>query len=115
MGQQFTIGIDYDDDIEMAREKIIELVNSKEDVLKDEQTQVLIDEFGTNTVNLKILFWVKTFDYKVSAAELKTEIMRDVKNLLMKNNFGFPANIQEIKMYRPDPIPVIIQQQEKKN
>ena len=31
--QQFTIGIDYDDDIEMAREKIIELVNSKEDVL----------------------------------------------------------------------------------
>ena len=113
--QQFTIGIDYDDDIEMAREKIIELVNSKEDVLKDEQTQVLIDEFGTNTVNLKILFWVKTFDYKVSAAELKTEIMRDVKNLLMKNNFGLPANIQEIKMYRPDPIPVIIQQQEKKN
>jgi len=113
--QEFTIGIDYDDDIQMAREKIIELVNSKEDVLKDEQTQVLIDEFGTNTVNLKILFWVKTFDYKVSAAELKTEIMRDVKNLLMKNNFGLPANIQEIKMYRPDPIPVIIQQQEKKN
>jgi len=109
--QEFIIGIDYDDDIQLARERIIALVNSKDDVLKDEQTQVLINDFGTNTVNLKVLFWVKTFDYKVSSLELKTQIMRDVKNLLMKLEFGLPANIQEIKMYKPEPIPVIIKRE----
>ena len=113
--QEFIIGIDYDDDIELARKRIIAFINTKEDVLKDEQTQVLINDFGTNTVNLKVLFWVKTFDYKLSSNELKTRIMRDVKNLLMELDFGLPANIQEIKMYRPkDPIPVIIQREGEK-
>jgi small-conductance mechanosensitive channel len=103
----FTIGIDYDDDIETAREKIIELVDSKEDVLKDEKTQVLINDFGSSTVNLKVLFWVKTFDYKVSALELKTQIMRDVKNLLKDLDFGLPPTTQDIKIHRADPVAVV--------
>ncbi len=100
----FIIGIDYDDDIETARQKIIELVNSKEDVLKDEQTQVLINDFGSSTVNLKVLFWVKTFDYKVSSLELRTQIMRDVKNLLKELNFGLPPTVQEVMIHPSDKV-----------
>ncbi len=101
---EFIIGIDYDDDIETARQKIIELVNSKEDVLKDEKTQVLINDFGSSTVNLKVLFWVKTFDYKVSSLELKTQIMRDVKNLLKELNFGLPPTVQEVMIHPSDKV-----------
>jgi small-conductance mechanosensitive channel len=49
----FIIGTDYDDDIETGPREIIEFVDSKEDVLKDEKTQVLINDFGSSTVNLK--------------------------------------------------------------
>jgi len=109
----FTIGIDYDDDIDQAIELITNIVNSNNDVLKDEKTQVLINDFGTNTVNLKILFWVHTIDYKIAANVLKTKIMKDVKNALLKHKFGLPANIQEIKMYNPEPIPIIVKNESK--
>lgn len=104
----FIIGIDYDDDVDNAIEIIRTLVNANEDVLKNEATQVLINDFGTNTVNLKVLFWVNTVDYKLAANVLKTKIMKDVKNALLKGGFGMPANIQEIKMYQSEPIPVEI-------
>lgn len=103
---EFTIGIDYDDDIDQAIKMITQIINQNPNVLKNEQTQVLIDDFGTNTVNLKILFWVDTIDYKLAANLLKTQIMKEVKNALLKSGFGMPANIQEIKMYQSSPIPL---------
>lgn len=107
----FLIGIDYDDDVREAIKGITEIVNSHSEVLKDEKTLVLIDEFAASTVNLKVLFWVHTKDYKISALETKTEVMRTVKNYLLENKFGLPANIQEFKMYKPDPIPIIIKRE----
>jgi small-conductance mechanosensitive channel len=80
-------------------------------ILKSEKTLVLIDEFAASTVNLKVMFWVNTIDYKISALETKTEIMRTVKNYLLENKFGLPANIQEIKMYKLEPIPIIIKRE----
>jgi small-conductance mechanosensitive channel len=107
----FLIGIDYDDDISQAIKGITSIVNSNAEVLQNEKTLVLIDEFAASTVNLKVMFWVNTLDYKVSALETKTEIMRTVKNYLLENKFGLPANIQEIKMYKPEPIPIIIKKE----
>ena len=108
---EFLIGIDYDDDIKEAIRGITAIINSNPEVLKDQKTLVLIDEFAASTVNLKIMFWVNTLDYKISALETKTEIMRTVKNYLLENKFGLPANIQEFKMYKPDPIPIIIKRE----
>lgn len=108
---EFVIGIDYDDDIQTAIKGITEIINSNPDVLHNEKTLVLIDEFAASTVNLKIMFWINTLDYKVSALETKTEVMRTVKNYLLENKFGLPANIQEIKMYKPEPIPIILKKE----
>ncbi len=107
----FLIGIDYDDDIQKAIQGITKIVNANSEVLQNEKTLVLIDEFAASTVNLQVLFWVNTLDYKIGALQTKTEIMRTVKNYLLENKFGLPANIQEIKMYKPEPIPIIIKRE----
>jgi small-conductance mechanosensitive channel len=104
--QDFVIGIDYDDDIDKAVVLITDVVNAHPEILTEEKTQVLVDEFGTNTVNLQILFWTKTKDYKVGALQVKFEVMRDVKRALSEGGFGMPANIQEVKLYRDAPIQV---------
>lgn len=102
---EFIIGIDYNDDIEIAKKVALIAVNQHSKVLKNEKSQVLVDSFGTNAVNLKVLFWVLTKDYKVSANAIKSEVMRDVKNMLQANEIGLPANIQELKMYnKKEPI-----------
>lgn len=104
--QSFIVGIDYDNDVDEAVSVISEVVNNHPEILTDEKTQVLINEFGTNTVNLEIRFWTKTKDYKVGASQIKFEIMRDVKRILMKHKFGMPANIQEVKLYGDSPLEV---------
>ncbi len=110
---EFIIGIDYNDDIELAKKVALIAVNQNPKVLKNEKSQVLVDSFGTNAVNLKVLFWVLTKDYKVSANAIKSEVMRDVKNMLQANDIGLPANIQEVKMYnKKEPILVRLFQED---
>lgn len=104
--QSFIVGIDYDNDLDTAVQVIAQVVNDHPEILTDEKTQVLINEFSTNTVNLEVRFWTKTKDYKVGAQQIKFEVMRNVKNVLMKNNFGMPANIQEVKLYGDSPLVV---------
>ncbi len=107
--QDFVIGIDYDDDITEARQLIEETVSQHPEVLEDHKTQVLIDEFAASTVNLRVQFWHHTLDYKIVAAETKTQVMQAVKEKLLEAGFGLPANIQEIKMYQPDAIRVALE------
>ncbi len=112
--QSFIIGIDYENDIDLAVEVITKVVNDHPAILTDEKTQVLINEFGTNTVNLEVRFWTKTKDYKVGASKIKFEVMRDVKRVLMANGFGLPANIQELKIYGDNPLSVKLSAKEYK-
>ena len=110
--QSFLVGIDYDNDIDQAVKVITEVVNNHPEILTDEKTQVLINEFGTNTVNLEVRFWTQTKDYKVAAAQIKFDVMRDVKRTLMDHKFGMPANIQEVKLYGDTPLVVQLDNKE---
>lgn len=106
---EFIIGIDYDDDVDAALSLIFKTVNTHPKVMGDLNTQVVINEFAPNTINLKVLFWIDTMDYKNEALLTKSEVMRDVKNALSAGNFTLPANIQEIKAYQGQAIPIAIQ------
>lgn len=107
--QSFLIGIDYENDVDLAVEVITHTVNNHPAILTDEKTQVLINDFGTNTINLEVRFWTKTKDYKVGAAQIKFDVMRDVQRVLVANEFGLPANIQEVKLYNNAPLEVKLQ------
>ncbi len=94
---EFNIGIDYAADVDQAIHIITETVIAHPEVTEDEKTMVLIQDFGSN-VNLRILFWIKTLDFKITAAQTRMEIMRNVKNALMKNGFGMPTGVQDIRI-----------------
>lgn len=101
---EFVIGIDYNNSIEEAVGLIKTTIHQHPEVMQEEETQILVDEFGTNTVNLKVMFWTDTLDFKVKANVVKSELMVAVKNALMNAGFGLPANIQELKMYDQNPL-----------
>ncbi len=94
---EFIIGIDYQADIDEATKVIKTAVTTHPEIIRDEQTQVLINDFGT-TVNLKILFWTNTLDYKLTANQTKAQVMILVKNALMSNGFAMPSGFTEIKI-----------------
>lgn len=107
----FIVGIDYDDSIELAKKVILDIVLSTPGVINTEthSSFVTVDSLGTSTVNLKILFWTKTMDYKRGALETKSDLVRKVKDVIIENGLNMPADITEIKLYgSQDSIPVTL-------
>jgi small conductance mechanosensitive channel len=59
----WTFGIAYGDDIDKAREVLIELLTSNENVLKDPAPFVELGELADSSVNFTVRAWVNAPDY----------------------------------------------------
>ncbi|WP_026838442.1 mechanosensitive ion channel family protein [Gillisia sp. JM1] len=97
----FVIGIAYEDNIEGAKKTVMEALRKQPNVIEDEEhvNFVIEDELATSTVNLKVFFWVDTFDFRRMALITKGNVVRAVKEALEDNGYYMPADIQEIKIY----------------
>ncbi|MBU2019772.1 MAG: mechanosensitive ion channel family protein [Bacteroidetes bacterium] len=97
----FVVGIAYEDDIKAAEKLIMETVNKTNNVFQDESHPnfIFTDELSVSTVNLKVQFWVETFEYGMEALLIKGNVISNVKAALLREGFGLPADISEIKLY----------------
>ncbi len=97
----FIIGIAYEDNIEGAKRTVMEALKKEPDVIEDEEHEnfVIEDELATSTVNLKVFFWVDTYDFRRKALTTKGNVVRAIKEALEDNGYYMPADIQEIKIY----------------
>lgn len=100
--KDFIVGIGYEDDIEAAKQIIVDILDGNEYIVQDDEDHesfVIEDELAASTVNLKVFFWVDTYDYRKSAAVTQGIIMREVKEALEAQGFNLPADIKELKLY----------------
>lgn len=97
----FMVGIDYEDDIETAKTVIMNTVRNTEGVFEDDEHEcfVVVESLGVSSVNLKILFWTKTKEYRKRALEVKSSVIKNVKQVIIENGLNMPADITEIKLY----------------
>lgn len=106
----FTVGIAYEDDISEAISLIFRTIKPTATMIKEKEPFTVVEELATSTVNLRTYFWADTLDYKKGVLEIKSEIIRLVKEVLMKEGFSLPSDIQEIKWYdatKPFPIDIL--------
>ncbi|SDG38608.1 mechanosensitive ion channel family protein [Psychroflexus sediminis] len=99
---EFIVGIAYENSPTRATEIIEKTLNQTEDVLKgDKNPTIAIDELATNTINLKIRFWVDTFKSKKRSVHqsVRSEVMNKVVAALTSEGFSLPASIVELKNY----------------
>ncbi len=107
----FMVGIAYENDIVAAEKLIMETLEECSSVLKNPSSPnfVIADSLATNTVNLKVHFWVETHEFGREALLKKGEVVSRIKEKLLKSGFNLPANIQELKLYETQKnIPVIV-------
>lgn len=97
----FIIGVAYEDDIQGAKKTILDTLRKEPKVIEDEEHEnfVIEDQLATSTVNLKVFFWVDTTDFRRMALITKGNVIRNVKEALIKDCYYLPADIQEIKLY----------------
>ena len=111
----FTVGLDYDDDINNAMLAIMEELQSSDGIVHDGDLTpfVIIQDFGVSTINMKIHFWINTRDFLGSMTVLKSRIMVKVFQRLKADGYYMPADIVELKLYQDgNPIPVTIKRED---
>ncbi|UII24126.1 mechanosensitive ion channel family protein [Fulvivirga ligni] len=111
MRHDFIVGLDYGDDIAEATRVTLDELSAMQNITHAEGVEpfVIINDFSTSTINLKIHFWINTYDFLGSTTVLKSTVMQQVLNRLSKEGFTMPADIIELKIYQEgQPIPVSI-------
>lgn len=99
---EFIVGIAYENNPMAAMKLIFDTVNNVEGVLKgDRQPIISITELASSNINIKIQFWVDTFESTKRSIHntIRTQVMNDVIAALISNGFSLPASIIELKNY----------------
>ncbi|WP_235296133.1 mechanosensitive ion channel family protein [Portibacter marinus] len=96
----FIVGVDYESDIEEAREIILREIMNIEGILKEDKLpRTHVKNLNTSTVDIEVFYWINTFDDKFSGLELKSIAQSKVVAALTEANIGMPADIVELKNY----------------
>lgn len=94
MRAEWSIGIDYSDDIDKARSIIRRLIENHELVLKDKPVDCFLAELADSSVNFKVRCWTKTDDKWV----VYFDIMEKIKKAFDAEGVSFPFPQMDVHM-----------------
>lgn len=101
----FTVGLDYGDDILRGIQIMLQALKEIPEVLQQHKPpSIAIEELGTSTINVRVFFWINTFDPEVSGLEAKSKALHKVCQALMEAGYYLPADILEVKSYQEAPL-----------
>jgi len=73
------IGVDYGDDLALARDTIWKVITGHEKVLKDPEPAILVMDLADSSVNFAVRPWVKSEDYWVVRSEMLEQIKTELE------------------------------------
>ena len=59
---------------------------------------------SASSLDLKVYFWIDTFDKSHSALEIQSQTMNEIIKALAKANINMPGDIIELKNYKDSPL-----------
>ena len=92
----FTFGISYDDDIDKAKQILLELAESNSNIIQDPKPYVAVSELGDNSVSIILRVWTASSDYW-SVFFYMQEL---VKKTFDKQGLSFPYPQNDVHLYR---------------
>ncbi len=90
---EFTVGIDYGDDTAKARSLLKATVATIPGVLSEPAATVNVSGLLANHVELKVGFWVNTFDQRFSVLAVKDEAMNACREALRREDFTISTDV----------------------
>ncbi|MEX0722817.1 MAG: mechanosensitive ion channel family protein [Gracilimonas sp.] len=89
----FTIGIDYGDDTQKARELLLKTIQENTQTLEQPAPNIQVSGFTPNYVKLQVFFWINTFESGPNLSEVRSHLMNACQKSLAKNDFTFSSNV----------------------
>lgn len=89
----FTIGIDYGDDLQKARDVLFSAVQENTLTLENPVPQIQISGFTATYVELEVFFWIDTFSNNRELSEVRSQLMDSCHKTLAEKGFTFSSNV----------------------
>lgn len=99
---KFVIGIGYDADVNQAQKIGLEVMTNIKSILTDPEPQVLVDQLGSSTLNLKVYFWINTHNYSLS--KVASVAMKSIVLAFEEAGISMPDDAREVIF--PQGVPV---------
>ncbi|MBW4565133.1 MAG: mechanosensitive ion channel family protein [Mojavia pulchra JT2-VF2] len=92
---EYDIGIGYNDDIDRAKQLMLEALHSVNVVLKDPAPDVLVMELDESTVNIRVRWWVNP-PRRADALDSRDKVLSAIKKKLVENGIDLPYPTRQI-------------------
>lgn len=92
---EYDVGIGYGDDIDEAKQLMLEAVHSVEAVLKDPAPDVLVMELAESSVNIRVRWWIKP-PRRADSLDARDRVLTAIKNKLIAHGIDLPFPTQQI-------------------
>ncbi len=92
---QYDVGIGYGDDIDRAKELMLEALHSVPEILKDPAPDVLLMELAESTVNIRIRWWINP-PRRADDLASRDKVLSTIKKTLVENGIDLPFPTQQI-------------------
>ncbi len=92
---EYDVGIGYGDDIEEAKQLMLEAIDSVNEVLKDPAPDVLVMELAESTVNIRARWWIAP-PRRADDLYSRDKVLTAIKNKLTANGIDMPFPTRQI-------------------
>lgn len=99
---ELIVGVAYGSELDKVRKLLYHLIMDREYVMKEPGPMVLIHNFGDNSVDFRILFWVADL---TKWLELKSRVMSDIYETFYKEGIEIPFQQRDIHLHYPETKP----------
>lgn len=90
----FTVSVAYDTDIKLAKNLIMNILNSEEFTLKEQDMTVYVNELAAHSIDLGVRFYTRNADYAGS----KGTVLEKIKVAFDENNIEIPYEQLDVHM-----------------
>lgn len=92
---EYDVGIGYGDDIDRAKQLILEAVSSVDQVLSNPAPDVLVMELAESTVNIRVRWWISP-PRRAESLDSRDKVLTAIKKTLTANGIDLPFPTQQI-------------------
>ena len=89
-----TVGFDYSSDIKKVRGVLSRIIEGKEQILREDGIDIVVDSLGENSVDMAIHVWVKKEEY----ASVRWALLEEIKETFAKEGIVIPYNQLEVNI-----------------
>ncbi len=91
-----TVGISYDDDIDLAKKTLQSIFEKEEKAVHNDGVTIWVSELGADSVNFAFRFFVKSDDYW----DIYFQTLENIKKTFDKKGLNFPYPQRDIHLYK---------------